>query len=187
MSVTMDIRESETGVVRVFHLDLPPEAIERYITQAGTGEWPLMYGLGAKKLSSAFVDVVDMRDLGQMPLTTYLHEAYSVPVEEMRAVAPRLNALRGHVIVLPSQAFARTAQSITARTPLRWVGTYAEPRGQAITPPLRSQGAKGVVGTKPGKTAGGGSGADPRLVRWLILGVLIIVLSSVITVLSGGR
>lgn len=142
MSNTMNIRESETGIVRVFHLDLPPEAIERYTTQAGTGEWPLMYGLGAKKLSSAFVDIVDIRDLEGMPLTTYLSSAHNLAPETLAASAAQLDRLRGHVLVLPSQAFMRTAQSIHASTPLRWIGTFEEIKAGTTAVPLKSKAAK---------------------------------------------
>lgn len=139
----MEIRESETGMVRVFHLDLPNEAIERYTVQAGTGEWPLMYGMGAKKLSAAFIDVVRLQDLEDMPLSRYLSEAHNIPPETLAEDAPRLNKLRGHVLIFPSQAFVRTAQTLSIRTPLRWIGTYEEHKSRTMAPPLRSKAAKG--------------------------------------------
>jgi len=69
MSTEMHIKSSERGVIRVFHIDLPREAIERFTTQAGTGEWPMQYALGAKSLRSAFVEVINIRDLGDMSLS----------------------------------------------------------------------------------------------------------------------
>lgn len=151
MSANMEIRESETGMVRVFHLDLPNEAIERYTVQAGTGEWPLMYGLGAKKLSAAHIDIVDLRDLEGMALTSYLQEAHGLPAAALKDHAPQLNRLRGHVLILPSNAFARTAQTITARTPLRWIGTFEADKARMMAPPIKSKSAKrgGAVEQNP--------------------------------------
>ena len=179
MSVPMEIRESETGVVRVFHLDLPPEAIERFTVQAGTGEWPLVYGLGAKRLSESFVDVVAIRDLGAMSLSTYLAEAHGVPPETLSADAARLDRLRGHVIVLPSQAFARTAQTLNVRTPLRWVGTYEEVKGRTMAAPIRSKSARGSLGggTSMGEMPSGAlKWALAALVALFVAGVLLVFL-----------
>lgn len=175
MSDVMDIRESETGMVRVFHLDLPNEAIERYTMQAGTGEWPLMYGMGAKKLSAAFIDVVRLQDLGGMSLTAYLTEAHNIPPEALAEDAPRLNKLRGHVLIFPSQAFVRTAQTLTIRTPLRWIGTYEELRGRTMAPPLRSKAAKGIGGGKPAD--GFSPMANIVKVALLALGALFVVVA----------
>lgn len=182
MTDRMDIRESETGVVRVFHLDLPAEAIERYTVQAGTGEWPLMYGMGATKLSASFIDIVKVKDLGGMSLTSYLTEAHGIPAAALAADAARLNAVRGHVLIFPSQAFARTAQSLTIRTPLRWLGTYEEPRPSTMAAPIRSKAAKGVTGTKSPQPQAMGSG----LVKLVLLALLALALVVGIWLVFGG-
>lgn len=158
----MQINGSETGVVRLFHLDLPPEAIERYTTQAGTGEYPLQYGLGAQRLRPSFVDVVAIRDLGDMSLSAYLAEAYQLSGGDFRAMRPRIDALRGHVVVLPSQAFAHVSQDLTVASPLRWIGSFEEeaarPRG--LSP--RSKSARS-------RPAGNGAGPAPRDRRGRVL------------------
>ena len=138
---TMQINGSETGTVRLFHLDLPPEAIERYTTQAGTGEYPLQYGLGAKRLRPAFVDVVAIRDLGDMSLSAYLAEAYQLAGADFRDMRPRIDALQGHVVVLPSQAFDHVTQDLTVASPLRWVGTFREEAASGRGPTPRSKAA----------------------------------------------
>ena len=171
MSAQFEIRGSETGVVRVFHIDLPPEAIERYTVQAGTGEWPLKYGLGATQLSGAFTEVVDLRDLGDMPLSGYLSEAYGVPRSEMAGHLAQLDALRGHVLILPSQAFGRVGQSLTVRTPLRWVGTFHEAKAGPKGPALRSKSASGFSSSKAGAVAG----IDTSLLKYIVLGLAAIV------------
>ena len=138
---TMQINGSETGTVRLFHLDLPPEAIERYTTQAGTGEYPLQYGLGAKRLRPAFVDVVAIRDLGDMSLSAYLAEAYQLAGADFRDMRQRIDALQGHVVVLPSQAFDHVTQDLTVANPLRWVGTFREEAASGRGPTPRSKAA----------------------------------------------
>ena len=175
MSVAMHIKSSERGVIRVFHIDLPKEAIERFTTQAGTGEWPLHYALGAKDLRPAFVEVIDLRDLGEMALSDYLVKAHDVSGSDFDAMRPQLDALKGFVLVLPSQAFNQTEQELTVAAPLRWIGTFNEPAPKKSGAPVRSDSAKGVGGgqtaTEPGK---GGSAF------WLVVGVLGILVAGVI-------
>lgn len=177
MTDRMDIRESETGLVRVFHLDLPPEAIERYVTQAGTGEWPLKYGLGASRLRNGFVDVIDLRDLGRMPLSTYLQQAHGVTDAALQGDRARLDALTGHVIALPAQAFDNTTQTLTIQTPLRHLGTYSEIAPSTKGAPLRSASARGTAAA--GDTGGlGQSGSN--LLRLLLIGIGILILVALI-------
>lgn len=138
----MQVNGSETGVVRLFHLDLPPQTVERFTTQAGTGEYPLQYGLGATQLRPAFVDVVAIGDLGDMPLSEYLRSAYAIPEAELGDMKPRIDALRGHVVVLPSQAFDHASQELTIAAPLRWVATFSEAAPSPRGPALRSKAAR---------------------------------------------
>ncbi len=172
MSARIDIRESERGVVRVFLLDLPAQAIERFTVQAGTGEWPLKYGLGASHLNAHFVDVVDLRDLSGMTLSAYLAEGYAIPKANLRDAEAQLNALKGHVVIVSSRAFDNRAQTLTVQTPLRWVGTFEEQRGRTISAPLRSAGAKGAM---QGSDSGDGAGATGLRWLWVALGSIAFI------------
>ncbi|WP_343503286.1 aspartate carbamoyltransferase catalytic subunit [Alloyangia pacifica] len=170
----MHINGSVDGEVRLFHLDLPAEAVERFTTQAGTGEFPLQYALGARKLRPSRIDVVSIRDLGEMPLSTYLAEAYQVGGEDFRQMKPRIDALKGHVVVLPSAAFDHTSQDLTISTPLRWIGTFKEAEGASPRAgKLRSAGARGSM-DRPGPAA-----PEPRsralTFALLGLGVLVVL------------
>ncbi|SIS58491.1 hypothetical protein SAMN05421759_101577 [Roseivivax lentus] len=140
---TMDIRASETGVTRLFHLDLPAEAVERFTTQAGTGEYPLSYALGATTLRPAFVEVVAIRDLGGMTLSQYMAKAHDVTGRDFDAMRGRIDGLKGHVVILPSQAFGQTAQTLTISSPLRWIGTFEEEAPKTRSTPIRTESAKG--------------------------------------------
>jgi hypothetical protein len=155
MSDAMEVAATETGLVRVFHIDLPREAIERFTVQAGTGEFPLKYALGATELRRDLVDVVLLRDLGAMSLSRYLAEAYDVAGPELEAMRARLDALKGHVLVLPSEAFDRVPQKLTISVPLRWIGTFTERKAAKPGPTPRSRGAEGTL-------APSGDGSAPR-------------------------
>ncbi|CUH75064.1 hypothetical protein [Tropicibacter naphthalenivorans] len=168
----IQINGSDTTTLRLFHIDLPPQAIERFTVQAGTGEWPLKYGLGATKLRNAFVDVIDIDDLGGMTLSSYLQQAHGVTAAALKDDKPRIDSLRGHVIALPAQAFDGTSQTLTIQTPITHIGTYAEVKPAAKGAPLKSASAKGMLsgGSAP---AGRGSSAMLKLIA---LGVGIVVL-----------
>ena len=179
MSAKIDIRESERGVVRVFLLDLPAQAIERFTVQAGTGEWPLKYGLGASHLNAHFIDVVDLRDLSGMTLSAYLAEGYAIPKANLREAEAQLNALKGHVVIVSSRAFDNRAQTLTVQTPLRWVGTFEEQKGRTITPPLRSKSAKGS-----GQRSTPDTGAQKKaILRALMVGLAVIVAFAAVSIL----
>lgn len=169
----MQVNGSETGTVRLFHLDLPREAVSRFVTQAGTGEWPLKYGLGAKELRASFIDVVDIRDLGDMSLSQYMVEAHNVSGEDFQAMRSRIDALKGHALILPSQAFAGVSQSLTISTPMRWVGTFSEVRPRRPGPKLRSASARGQTAAGAGKS---GRNGNSTLLKILMLGIGVTAL-----------
>lgn len=171
----MHIKSSERGVIRVFHIDLPREAVERFTTQAGTGEWPLQYALGAKSLRQAFVEVIDLRDLGEMPLSQYLINAHDVSGPDFDATRTRLDALTGFVLVLPSQAFDRTEQELTISSPLRWIGTFNEPRPTTQSAPVRSASAQG--------STSGASAAEPRQsgsALWFVVVLFVLIAGGIL-------
>lgn len=168
----MQINGSDSNTVRLFHLDLPREAVERFATQAGTGEWPLKYALGAKRLRPAFVDVVDIRDLEEMSLSQYMVQAHGASGEDFRQMRPRIDALAGHVVILPAQAFDNTSQDLTIAAPLRWIGTFAEEKPKARGARLKSASARSMAS---GQSAPAGRGASAML-RLILLGVAIVVL-----------
>lgn len=166
----MHIKSSERGVIRVFHIDLPREAVERFTTQAGTGEWPLQYALGAKSLRAAFVEAINIRDLGEMSLSQYLVNAHDVTGSDFDKMRPRLDQLTGFALVLPSQAFDQTEQDLTISSPLRWVGTFNEPKPAPSGAPIRTTSAKGVVGTPKG-----GAPTPSKTAIWVVIGLFFLI------------
>lgn len=169
----IEINGSQSDVLRVFHLDLPREAVERFTTQAGTGEWPLKYGLGATALRAKFVDVVEIRDLGAMSLSDYMIQAHSVTKAALKDHRVQLDALDGVVLLLPSQAFENTSQTLTVSTPLTHVGSYGETRAKPRGAPLQSRSATGSSGAMGAVSLGRGGSLALKLV---LIGVGILVL-----------
>lgn len=182
MSDIISISESENGVVRVFHIDLPPEAIERFTTQAGTGEWPLKYGLGAKHLSNTFVEVIDLRDLDEMPLSRYLIEAHGVSSAALKDSQRSLDSLKGHVLVLPTQAFGRVSQELAVRSPIRWIGTFEEIRPATKGVKIQSKASEGLIAGGPGQPGPASSG---KMKRFAIVALAVVAALVAVTLLVG--
>lgn len=176
------IPAGESDVTRVFHLDLPPEAVARFAGQAGTGEWPLQYALGAERLREDQVEVVTLRDLGTMPLSAYLAEAYDLEGPDFARDRPKLDALSGHVLVLPARALGPGAQVLHVQAPLAHVGTYGEPKRSAPAAPLQSRAAESSVSEG---TTGAGTAPRSPLLRALALVVLALMAGVVLFLLLG--
>ncbi|ETA51819.1 hypothetical protein [Ponticoccus alexandrii] len=169
----VEINGSDTETLHLFHLDLPPEAVERFTTMAGTGEWPLKYALGATALRPAFVETVRISDLGPMPLSRYLAEAHGLSETALAADRATLDAMTGHVVILPPQAFDNTTQTLSPAAPLTHVGAYGGPAPKGRGAPLRSAGAEGSLTGKTPDGAGRGSGT---LLKLLLAGIAVVIL-----------
>ncbi|WP_425072267.1 aspartate carbamoyltransferase catalytic subunit [Sagittula sp. S175] len=167
----VQINGSDTSTVHLLHIDLPARAIERFTTMAGTGEWPLKYGLGATKLSPAFVETVDLRDLGNMSLSQYLSEAYDLPPKALGSDRARVDGLDGHVVILPPQAFENTSQELHVNTPLSYIGGWSAAGAKGRSASIRSSGAKGQG--SGGAPAAMGSLSKPIILALIGLAVFV--------------
>ncbi|MDD9732578.1 aspartate carbamoyltransferase catalytic subunit [Mameliella sp. AT18] len=172
----VQVNGSDRTTLYLTHLDLPPEAVERFTQMAGTGEWPLKYALGATRLRESFVDVVSIRDLGEMTLSQYLSAAYDVPACALEKDRARIDRLKGHAVVLPPQAFDGTSQELTIAPPLTLVGSYGEARPTAGGANPVSRAARGQGGAQP--AARRSSGNSPLLK--LILAAVALILALVL-------
>lgn len=175
MSDRMQVSATEAGLVRVFAIDLPPDGIAGFTDPDSPDIATIRDALGAVVLSPDHVDLVRLADLGALGLDGYLTEGLGVAADEIAPDRARLRALTGYVLVLPSRAFAGTAQVLTPRAPLRWIGTYAEPQAQSDFTPLRSEGAKGAP-LKRGPSDAAISGrvaAVALLVLFLLVAIMV--------------
>ena len=116
--------------------------------------------------------IVALRDLGDMALSAYLAEAYQLAGVDFREMRPRIDALKGHVVVLPNQAFDHVTQDLTVASPLRWVGTFSEERARPRGPKLRSTSAEG----RSAGTAPTGEAPKSRALLFTLIALAVVVL-----------
>ena len=116
---TMIVPTAERGHARIFAVDLPTAEAETLSRE------DLAALLGIETLAEDQHEFFPVGNLEGIGLTGYLTEGMGMDPAEIRADAARLNAIRGHVLILPSAAVR--GLTLTPHAPLRWVGTYREP------------------------------------------------------------
>lgn len=124
MSDKIEIKASETGVVRVFAVDIPADRIAAFT--ARNGSWPLAEALGAETLDPAQVEVFDASDLAGVGLPGYLADGHAIPQKQLEPLRTQLMAQKGVLMVIPSRAFQGTAQTLNPRDPVSLVATLHE-------------------------------------------------------------
>lgn len=131
MSDRIDVPAGEHGVTRLFALSLSGEAARTLAlppedTPATPESWPLMAALGTEVLDPAWVDVIDVNEMGDIGLRGYLAQGLGVPDTELRDAQPQIAALRGLAVVVGSRAFGGQAVTLRPKAPLRWVASFRE-------------------------------------------------------------
>lgn len=145
MSDRIEVPSNESGVVRLFAVDLPAEDIEDF-AEASSDGWPLITALGVMDLNPSYVEIFPVNQLDEMGLHAYLTEAYNIDPEDLRDDRTVLNNVRGNVALISSRAFRGKAQTLRLRHPMRWLGTWSEPRPELDLGPIPSKAAKGTTG-----------------------------------------
>ncbi|MBD3679736.1 MAG: aspartate carbamoyltransferase catalytic subunit [Rhodobacteraceae bacterium] len=178
MTTRLDIPAHERGYVRVFALDLPDEEAARFNAEA------LATALGARHFDATRAEVFPVGDLGELGLSGYLAEGMGVAAEELDPDRARLDALKGHVAVVPSVAFAGKAQAVTVTAPLRLIGTYREESAAAPDlAPLMTESAEGLLtGTPPQPPSPAPRGNNSALIG---LAIAVIVVLTVLVLKFG--
>ncbi|WP_113912401.1 hypothetical protein [Roseovarius dicentrarchi] len=124
MSDKIEITERETGIVRVFAVDIPADQIAAFT--ARNGRWPLREALGADALDPDHIEVFDASDLAGVGLPKYLIDGHAIPEDQIAPMRTRLDGQTGTVLVATSRAFANTAQTLSPRAPLRLIASFSE-------------------------------------------------------------
>ncbi len=124
MSDRIEIKSSETGIVRVFAVDISTDEIGAFT--ARNGRWPLREALGAETLDPEHIQVFDAADLTGVGLPGYLIDGHAIPEDQIAPLRGRLEAQTGTVMVITSSAFSSTAQVLTPRAPLRLIASFSE-------------------------------------------------------------
>lgn len=181
----MEVKASERGYVRVFAVSLSRDEAARFVAgpEAEGGDWPLRDALGAEALDPAWVDLVHPETLDEVGLAGYLTQGLGVAEAELEGARERLAAITEPVVVLPSQAFAGTAQTLAPAAPLRWIGTFREEGAPPVTERLRSASAEGPAAGATAAPEAPGSGGRPA---WVAAGLVALgVLVALVLVLVG--
>ncbi|EAR49904.1 hypothetical protein OG2516_16756 [Oceanicola granulosus HTCC2516] len=169
----MDVPESEHGHARVFAIDLPADQVADFERDG------LEAALGTERLDRDKVELFPASDIAAMGLSNYLVDGMGMDPEQVRPDAARLDALGGHILILPSSAVR--GRTLTPKPPLRWIGTYSEPQSVAPMDRLRSDSAEGVLEPTetraPSNAAMSGRVATLALLVLLLLVVVMIVIA----------
>lgn len=150
MSDRIEIRESESGVVRVFDVDLTRAEAEAFNRR--NGSWPLKDALGAESLDPHYVDMMQIEDLEGYGLSQYLEQGMGVSSHDLEDAHVQIEGLKGTVLVVGSGAFEGQAQVLTPRAPLRLVATFNEDKAPVQFDPLPSAGAQVAPATEDDDT-----------------------------------
>ncbi|MEM6304621.1 MAG: hypothetical protein AAF744_07875 [Pseudomonadota bacterium] len=166
----IDIAPNERAVIRVFAVNLPPEAIKRRL--AREGEARLVAELLGRPLPEGGYELFPVTNLTGVGLTGYLREGYAVPPEALSGDRARLDALEGFVLLIFSQAFEGQATLLEAGAALTLIGTYGETQPDMRALPLESHAAQTFSG--PGSTRA----ADPgnRRARSMMTGLVLLLM-----------
>ncbi|MBO9474265.1 hypothetical protein J7413_12005 [Shimia sp. R10_1] len=144
----MRVSATEHGLVRLFAVDLPPEQIAQFRDMPDDSEdsadWPVAKALGATTLDAEFVELFDLRDLEDLGLTGYMVEGLGIAAADVKEDAARLASQKGWMLVVLSSAFEGVAQTLTPKSPLRWIGTYKEETAPVQFSLLPDASAKGA-------------------------------------------
>ncbi len=153
--MTIPIPPNERHTLRVFALDMTlPEvaALRDANALLNPGQIiPPMRADAAQRLLGAPVDVAQVDvfhsdDVEAIGLAAYLIEGNAVAETQIAADAERLDAYRGCVLAIRSQAFGGQAAMLHPDPRLRLMGTYTEESPPVRFDPLPSQAAQGVLG-----------------------------------------
>lgn len=129
----MEISAHETGLVRVFSVDLPTEEIDAF--RSGTPS-ALEKALGTQNLDPAYVELFDIADLEELGLRGYMRDGLGVAEADLTEDAAQIDALKGPVLVLLSGAFRDKKHTLSPQTPLRWIGTWREEKAPVNFEPM---------------------------------------------------
>ncbi|WP_297774625.1 hypothetical protein [uncultured Roseovarius sp.] len=164
MSLRLDIPPQEAHVVRVFAV-MEDKA-------APLQDAAVLDSLGADgDLHSEEIELFDLEDLQDMPLSTYLAEGHGIQERQLREMRGQLDGLTGRVLILPSRAFGGRAMKMRVGAGLRLVARLEEDVPAVSFDPLPAGGAHGTV-------AGTGEPAEaPPGMRRAALALVVLLLA----------
>jgi hypothetical protein len=188
MTDDLTVPRGERHVLRVFTLEMDPEAEDRLRNRPETDD-PLAAVdpslrhadratvaalLGVGDIDPAQVELVDTAELGGLGLAAYLTDGDAAAEDQIAADRSRLDGLRGLVLTVTSAAFPTLPVTLRPAPGMRLVGRYAEDVPPVRFDPLPDASARGVLG------GAGGAGPAPKgrsmasMLGVVLLGVLLV-------------
>ncbi|MBI1417405.1 MAG: hypothetical protein GC146_09295 [Limimaricola sp.] len=164
MSVLVSIPAGERDKIRVFAME-PPAPGSRVLTLVEAAAL-----LECPDLDIGRLDWIALDDLAPLGLALYLVEGQGAQAKQVEPETARLDALKGHVLVVPSAAFRGQAALLRPDARLALVGTFDVARPAVQFEPLPAEGAKGVMASP----ANGGT--DRRAMGMVALIALVAML-----------
>lgn len=177
MSDDLHVSKHETGVTRVFALDLDKEHLasfmhETYGEDGDDYSWPLQTALGAEYLDHDFIEAFPMSDLGEMGLADYLAHGHGVAEDELDAVRASLESQTRAVVIISSSAFRGIEQHLDPTPPLKLLAVFRE---EPAIPPMDTLASKGAVGNLSAPNVEGENKPRRRPGSLVALVVLILI------------
>ena len=175
MSEALTVREGESGVVRVFRVQLDGAEAVAFAASPDA----VARALGVDSLDPEYVDVFPVARLAGLDLTIFLTEGHGIDPESLAAAADRLNGLGGYVAIVTSEAFDGQAVTLRVAAPLELAGVYAEDRAAVNFTPLPSESARGTLSgaTVKAPPAGPKTRSRGRLLILVLLAAAFVALA----------
>ncbi|MEM6587500.1 MAG: hypothetical protein AAF641_03560 [Pseudomonadota bacterium] len=145
--MNLEVKPGEHGLVRIFVLGYRVSMELQHFEATDR----LAAALGVESLRAEDVQIIDLSALHDMGLTSFLMEGYGVAEGDIAPHAETLNALKGHIAILRSGAFAGAALTLPDTDEARLIATLSEPRMSAPTPMPSYDSASGTSGAKKRK------------------------------------
>ncbi len=165
--MTLTIPANDHGQIRVFAIKAPPSADVIEKTPRGLDT------LFTATLNPDFVDVVRIKDLGKMRLSSYISQGYDMSPDLVDRAA--VDAITGYAILVLSRASGDVETTLTLAEGLRHVTTYS-PGAQIVAPQkLPDASAQGILDTPPAKPPKSDARISGMIATYALLAMFALV------------
>lgn len=172
---TMTIPAFEPRTVRLFNIDLDPQEAAGFAdaSRDAAEASPLTKALGVTRIEPRYVEVINVKDLGEMGIAGYLTEGMGVPADKVAEHYTTLATVSDYVVVLMSSAFGDTTTDLHIKPPLRHIATFSEEAAPAKFEPLPNASAQGVLEGPPAPKSDARIGGMVATIALIVLFALV--------------
>ncbi len=170
---TIEIKQSESGAIRVFAISRPIADMARALKQKPKAA--LADEMLGHPVTVEDIELFALSDLTGVGLPRYLSDGYDVDSQALRRDRARLDALDGYVLLVFSSVAADGDVRLSPGPDLTLIGTYHEARAQHAAGPIAVEAAKPYTGTNPAPKAPGRSRVGSALTAVLALMIMILI------------